>query len=79
MFLKYILAILAAVLLTACARQPLVAPSGAGVSSGIGRTGTSIADAKRYNDLAVIHNANAKTRVERIQAKVEVIKRYWGK
>jgi uncharacterized protein YijF (DUF1287 family) len=39
----------------------------------------SVEQAKRYNDVAVIHNVGARTRVERIEAKAEVIQHYWGK
>lgn len=62
-----------------CAHQQLVAPSGAGVSSAVGRTQISVEQAKKYNDVAVIHNANAMTRVQRIEAKAAVIQKYWGK
>jgi hypothetical protein len=73
------LLLLAAVLVLGCAHQQLSAPSGVGVSSAVGRTQMSVEQAKRYNDVAVIHNAGARTRVERIEAKAEVIQKYWGK
>ena len=62
-----------------CAQKQMVAPSGAGVTSGLGRVTSNVADAKRYNDLAVIHNQNATTRIERIEAKSKVIQQFWGK
>lgn len=77
--LRVAVLILAAALLSSCASSKLSTPSGAGVDSGIGRAGSSVADARRYNDLAVIHNANASTRIERIRAKSVVIQKYWGK
>ena len=73
------LLILGTALFFSCASKPMVAPSGAGLDSGLGRVGSSVADAKKYNDLAVIHNANASTRIERIRAKAVVIQKYWGK
>lgn len=75
---KFVLALLAAGI-TGCAHEQLSTPSGAGVSGGIGRTSTSVTQAQRYNDVAVIHNANAATRVQRIEAKAAVIEKYWGK
>ena len=57
----------------------MVAPSGSGVSSGLSRVGSSVQEARKYNDLAVVHNANAMTRIERIDAKAKVIQKYWGK
>ena len=66
-------------MLVSCAKTPMTAPSGTGVNSGIGRVGTNVSDAKHYNDLAVTHNKNAMTKVERIEAKAEVIQKYWGK
>lgn len=71
--------LLLVLLLLGCAQKQLTAPSGAGTASAIGRTGMSVQDAKRFNDVAVIHNANARTRVERIEAKAGVVERYWGK
>lgn len=76
--MKLMLSIVAAGLL-GCAHQQISAPSGAGVSSAVGRTQISVEQAKRYNDVAVVHNANAQTRVQRIEAKAEVIQKYWGK
>jgi hypothetical protein len=55
-----------------CAHGPVTAPSTAAVQG-------SITGAKRYNDIATVHNANATTRVERIEAKTAVIEKYWGK
>lgn len=66
-----------ALIVSGCAHQALNAPSGAGVSSAVGRTQISVEQAKRYNDVAVIHNANAQTRVQRIDAKAQIIERYW--
>lgn len=74
-----LLATLAGVLGAGCAHQQLNAPSGAGVSSAVGRTASRVAEARRYNDIAVIHNANAQTRVERIEAKAAVIQKYWDR
>ena len=67
----------AAVLLLGCASKPLNVPSGTAVTSGLGNIGTSVSDAKKYNDLAVVHNAGAMTRVQRIDAKAKVLQRYW--
>lgn len=78
-FVKITWLLLFAVGAIGCAHQQLNAPSGVGVSSAVGRTQMSVEQAKRYNDVAVIHNANAKTRVERIEAKAGVIEKYWGK
>lgn len=77
--LRAVVLILAAALLSSCASMKLSTPSGSGVDSSIGRVGSSVADAKKYNDLAVIHNANASTRIERIRAKSVVIQKFWGK
>lgn len=64
-------------LILGCAHQGLVAPSGVGVSSAVGRTQTSVAQARKYNDVAVVQNANATTTVERIDAKAKVLEKYW--
>lgn len=72
-------ALTAAVLLVGCAHQALVTPSGVGVSSAVGRTQTNVSQAQKYNDVAVVHNANAQTAVQRIDAKAAVIEKYWGK
>ena len=74
-----ILLLIAAGLIVGCAHQQLLTPSGAGVASAVGRTQTSVEQAKKYNDVAVIHNANARSRVDRIDAKAAVIEKYWGK
>lgn len=76
--MKFLPLILAAGLI-GCAHQQLSTPSGTGVTSAVGRTQVSVEQAKRYNDVAVIHNANARTRVERIEAKAGVVEKYWGK
>jgi hypothetical protein len=55
----------------------MTAPSGVAVSSGIGNAGSSVQQAKKYNDLAVVKNANATTSIERIDAKAKVIQKYW--
>lgn len=68
-----------ALALYGCAQHPMIAPSGAGVQSGLGRVGTNVSSARRYNDLAVIHNSNAMTKVQRIEAKAQILQRYWGK
>jgi len=61
----------AAILLAACSSQPVTAPSTAAVQG-------AITGAGRYNDQAIVHNANAMTRVQRIDAKAAVIEKYWG-
>lgn len=66
-------------LLLGCAQKPLTTPSSMGTSSAIGRTAMSVEDAKRFNDVAIVHNANARTRVKRIEAKAGIIERFWGK
>jgi hypothetical protein len=64
-------------LLVGCAHQQLTAPSGFGVTSGLGQTQAGITDARRYNDVAVVHNQKAMTNVERIDAKAKVLEKYW--
>lgn len=74
--MRFILALAAAGII-GCAQSPLSTPSGEGVTGGIGRTSTSVSQAQKYNDVAVTHNANASTNVQRIEAKAAVIEKYW--
>jgi hypothetical protein len=77
--LTFIKLLIGAALLVGCANQKLVAPSGAGVSSAVSRTGNSVSQARQYNDIAVVQNANAMTNVQKIDAKAAVIEKFWGK
>lgn len=72
-------AILAASVLVSCANKKLTVPSSAPIDSGIHSATSNVASARKYNDLAVVHNANALTAVQRIEAKAAVIKKYWHK
>lgn len=69
--------VLALFVLIGCAQKPLTAPSGMAIDTKIGNVGTNVNEAKKYNDLAVVHNAKAMTAVERIEAKAQVLKKYW--
>jgi hypothetical protein len=61
--------VIAGVLLSGCA-QRVSGPSAAAVQA-------SVTAANRYNDVAVISNARARTKAERIEAKAAVIDKYW--
>jgi hypothetical protein len=60
-----------------CATRTVLAPSTAATQSQIDRAQSNVSEAQHANGDALISNAAAKSKAQRIEDKVMVIDRYW--